>query len=224
MNDDFYGLVKSDNQHAFAHESSDSSEQVNTPSITSFFKPVFNPQKSYFSTPKNSNFLSKKDFLRDGRRNRNKTARASKSVNNANVRISKAPKLEASTGRIVSSPAANRSLLLNTPRVISSDLIDRSFFPSLSFAARSDWYYPLSLDSANEQVFFFFLGVYLKICYFQDTNRYYTYRQYQMDIVTSCLISNTLVCIPTGLGKTFIAAVVLYNFYRWFPNGIVCTL
>jgi Fanconi anemia group M protein len=42
-----------------------------------------------------------------------------------------------------------------------------------------------------------------------------------MDITSSCLISNTLVCIPTGLGKTFIAAVVLYNFYRWFPDGIV---
>lgn len=25
--------------------------------------------------------------------------------------------------------------------------------------------------------------------------------------------------MPTGLGKTFIAAVVIYNFYRWFPQG-----
>jgi ERCC4-related helicase len=24
-----------------------------------------------------------------------------------------------------------------------------------------------------------------------------------------------------GLGKTFIAAVVMYNFYRWFPQGKV---
>jgi Fanconi anemia group M protein len=24
-----------------------------------------------------------------------------------------------------------------------------------------------------------------------------------------------------GLGKTFIAAVVMYNFYRWFPRGKV---
>jgi Fanconi anemia group M protein len=29
------------------------------------------------------------------------------------------------------------------------------------------------------------------------------------------------VCLPTGLGKTFIAAVVMYNFYRWFPSGKV---
>jgi len=27
------------------------------------------------------------------------------------------------------------------------------------------------------------------------------------------------VVLPTGLGKTFIAAVVMYNFYRWYPKG-----
>lgn len=27
--------------------------------------------------------------------------------------------------------------------------------------------------------------------------------------------------LPTGLGKTFIAAVVMYNFYRWYPSGKV---
>ena len=39
-------------------------------------------------------------------------------------------------------------------------------------------------------------------------------RDYQHNIVQSCLFNNTLVCLPTGLGKTFIAAVVMYNFYR----------
>ena len=42
-----------------------------------------------------------------------------------------------------------------------------------------------------------------------------SFRQYQYDIVQSCLFQNTLVCLPTGLGKTFIAAVVMYNFYRY---------
>eukprot|EP00826_Nyctotherus_ovalis_P010427 TRINITY_DN12748_c0_g5_i1.p1 TRINITY_DN12748_c0_g5~~TRINITY_DN12748_c0_g5_i1.p1 ORF type:complete len:704 (+),score=175.44 TRINITY_DN12748_c0_g5_i1:47-2113(+) len=32
---------------------------------------------------------------------------------------------------------------------------------------------------------------------------------------------NTLVCLPTGLGKTFIAATVMYNYYRWFREGLV---
>ena len=44
-------------------------------------------------------------------------------------------------------------------------------------------------------------------------------RKYQLDIVQSCLFENTLVCLPTGLGKTFIAAVVVYNYYRWYPQG-----
>ena len=44
-------------------------------------------------------------------------------------------------------------------------------------------------------------------------------RKYQMDIVKSCLYENTLVCLPTGLGKTFIAAVVVYNYYRWYPQS-----
>merc|ERR1719341_1921902 len=48
-----------------------------------------------------------------------------------------------------------------------------------------------------------------------------SHRDYQFNIVQSCLYDNTLVCLPTGLGKTFIAAVVMYNFYRWYPQGKV---
>lgn len=44
-------------------------------------------------------------------------------------------------------------------------------------------------------------------------------RQYQFDIVHTSLFHNTMVCLPTGLGKTLIAAVVMYNFYKWFPTG-----
>ncbi len=43
-------------------------------------------------------------------------------------------------------------------------------------------------------------------------------REYQFKIVESCLYENTLVTLPTGLGKTFIAAVVMYNYFRWFPS------
>ncbi|XP_058285381.1 Fanconi anemia group M protein [Hylobates moloch] len=46
-------------------------------------------------------------------------------------------------------------------------------------------------------------------------------RDYQLQISRAALFCNTLVCLPTGLGKTFIAAVVMYNFYRWFPSGKV---
>ncbi|KAH9305323.1 hypothetical protein KI387_009727, partial [Taxus chinensis] len=44
-------------------------------------------------------------------------------------------------------------------------------------------------------------------------------RDYQFSIVKTALFSNTIVSLPTGLGKTLIAAVVMYNYYRWFPAG-----
>ncbi|XP_047193524.1 Fanconi anemia group M protein isoform X2 [Scophthalmus maximus] len=47
----------------------------------------------------------------------------------------------------------------------------------------------------------------------------YPIREYQLRISEAGLFQNTLVCLPTGLGKTFIAAVVMYNFYRWYPSG-----
>lgn len=49
-------------------------------------------------------------------------------------------------------------------------------------------------------------------------------REYQFSIVHRALMQNTLVSLPTGLGKTFIAAVVMYNFYRWFPRGQILFL
>lgn len=44
-------------------------------------------------------------------------------------------------------------------------------------------------------------------------------RDYQFSIVKSALFSNTLVALPTGLGKTFIAATVMLNFYRWAKSA-----
>ena len=64
-------------------------------------------------------------------------------------------------------------------------------------------------------------------------------RDYQYNIVKKCLMENTLVALPTGLGKTFIAGVVMLNcqfarslwsiytnlrvvlVYNWFPEGKV---
>lgn len=49
-------------------------------------------------------------------------------------------------------------------------------------------------------------------------------RDYQYEIATTALLHNTLVVLPTGLGKTLIAAVVMFNFYRWFPHGKILFL
>ncbi|EAY03005.1 Type III restriction enzyme, res subunit family protein [Trichomonas vaginalis G3] len=49
-------------------------------------------------------------------------------------------------------------------------------------------------------------------------------RDYQFDISLASVKENTLVVIPTGLGKTFISAMVILNFYRWFPKGKILFL
>ncbi|KIK63672.1 hypothetical protein GYMLUDRAFT_162904, partial [Collybiopsis luxurians FD-317 M1] len=43
-------------------------------------------------------------------------------------------------------------------------------------------------------------------------------RTYQFEITKNSFLQNTLVCLPTGAGKTFIASVVMLNYYLWFPH------
>jgi ERCC4-related helicase len=42
-----------------------------------------------------------------------------------------------------------------------------------------------------------------------------TIRDYQFNIVQKGLFNNLLVALPTGLGKTFIAATIMLNWFRW---------
>lgn len=44
-------------------------------------------------------------------------------------------------------------------------------------------------------------------------------RTYQYEIVQKGLFHNLLVALPTGLGKTFIAATVMLNWYRWTASA-----
>jgi ATP-dependent DNA helicase MPH1 len=44
-------------------------------------------------------------------------------------------------------------------------------------------------------------------------------RDYQYTIVRNALFNNLLVALPTGLGKTFIAATVMLNYFRWTKNA-----
>lgn len=46
-------------------------------------------------------------------------------------------------------------------------------------------------------------------------------RPYQRQAVEMALFKNAMIVLPTGFGKTFIAAVVMYNYYRWYPTGKV---
>nr|XP_019001717.1 uncharacterized protein I203_05920 [Kwoniella mangroviensis CBS 8507]OCF65178.1 hypothetical protein I203_05920 [Kwoniella mangroviensis CBS 8507] len=58
--------------------------------------------------------------------------------------------------------------------------------------------------------------------YIYPTNR--SKRGYQYEIIRACFRDNCLVALPTGLGKTFVAGVVMLNFYRWFPTGKIVFL
>lgn len=44
-------------------------------------------------------------------------------------------------------------------------------------------------------------------------------RDYQFSIVQKGLFHNILVALPTGLGKTFIAAAIMLNWFRWAPDA-----
>ena len=46
-------------------------------------------------------------------------------------------------------------------------------------------------------------------------------RDYQFSIVKNGLFNNLLVALPTGLGKTFIAATIMLNFFRWTKDAQV---
>jgi ATP-dependent DNA helicase MPH1 len=44
-------------------------------------------------------------------------------------------------------------------------------------------------------------------------------RDYQYSIVKNGLFNNMLVALPTGLGKTFIAATIMLNYFRWTKDA-----
>jgi len=45
-------------------------------------------------------------------------------------------------------------------------------------------------------------------------------REYQFSMAQQALFSNTLCVLPTGMGKTLIAAVVMFNYFRCRAVGI----
>jgi Fanconi anemia group M protein len=69
---------------------------------------------------------------------------------------------------------------------------------------------PLDLSSSKEWIF--------------PVDDDFPKRDYQLEISEAAIHENTLVSLPTGLGKTLIAAVVMYNYYRFFPRGKILFL
>lgn len=77
----------------------------------------------------------------------------------------------------------------------------------------------IGASSVSKHFILFFFHIYL-LGFDKEAGKVWIYptnfpeRTYQLTIAKHALFENTLVTLPTGLGKTFIAAVVMYNFYR----------
>lgn len=69
-----------------------------------------------------------------------------------------------------------------------SDKVEPPTHHELDWNAAKTWLYPMNLGSI---------------------------RDYQYNIVSIGLFHNALVALPTGLGKTFIAATIMLNWFRW---------
>ena len=82
-------------------------------------------------------------------------------------------------------------------------------FPQVETERSPDLVYP-QLDHTTSDTFIYISN--------------YTRRNYQYEIAISAVTANTLIIIPTSLGKTFIAALLILNFYRWFPSGKILFL
>ena len=84
---------------------------------------------------------------------------------------------------------------------LCNDVANNHWTLSLSFPKESSEICPVKLNETMVRT------------YVYPTNM--QVREYQMEAVQAALFQNTLVVLPTGLGKTFIAAVVMYNYFRW---------
>lgn len=95
-----------------------------------------------------------------------------------------------------------QTLTFGNPNVVERNVLQRGYEPGkvplVEGDASKTWIYPTSAK--------------------------YQERAYQVNICNTAIHNNTLVAIPTGTGKTLIAAVVMYNFYRWFPTGKIIFL
>ena len=88
----------------------------------------------------------------------------------------------------------------------------RSAVPGFDPEAGRTWIYPTNYPLRTYQVW-------LKRTLITFRTLFHGLSFPQYSIVRACLYQNTLVTLPTGLGKTFIAAVVMYNYFRWFPSA-----
>eukprot|EP01135_Chromosphaera_perkinsii_P007217 Nk52_evm25s745 gene=Nk52_evmTU25s745 len=112
-----------------------------------------------------------------------------------------------------SSSSRPRGVSFNTTTSLEEDLTEEDAMVAVLENAERNHYAPAVQPGANTPK----LDAQSAKTWIYPIN--YEEREYQYEIVKKALFQNVLVALPTGLGKTFIAAVVMANFYRWFPEG-----
>jgi hypothetical protein len=96
----------------------------------------------------------------------------------------------------------NRINFNNSSSFSSSNLNISLLFPTMSVVNRNNWIFPTSIDSVFLFfIFFEFYFLFIFLFYNVIDGNKKTVRQYQCDITSACILANTLVCLPTGLGK-----------------------
>ncbi|KAJ1916577.1 3'-5' DNA helicase [Mycoemilia scoparia] len=125
--------------------------------------------------------------------------------------FNKRPNIQSSTSTSIKSPnirtplSSHQLYTANSPNVGGSGFND----PALEF----------DFDSLESQFHYINKRAFSKYIYPLRYDQ--PARAYQQTAVLSCLRHNTLVALPTGLGKTLIAAVTMANYHRWFPNSLI---
>ncbi|KAF8534472.1 P-loop containing nucleoside triphosphate hydrolase protein [Trichophaea hybrida] len=104
--------------------------------------------------------------------------------------------------------------------LFGSSQVARSGAPQSSQHARRNW--PLANSHSQEKSTHHKIDLEAAKTWVYPIN--VSYRDYQFNIVRRALLSNVLCALPTGLGKTFIAAAVMLNWFRWAPEGQIAFL
>ncbi|KAI8531136.1 hypothetical protein RHMOL_Rhmol11G0114000 [Rhododendron molle] len=130
-----------------------------------------------------------------------------------------------STNPTISNPIARTNNSVSSSRQSTLDRFIQKAGPSVRSEDRidreidQDWVEEIDLDKfqGNGRVSYVEIDAEAAKTWIYPAN--VPLREYQQSITRTALFSNTLVALPTGLGKTLIAAVVMYNYFRWFPEG-----
>ncbi|KAH7827510.1 putative DEAD/DEAH box helicase [Monocercomonoides exilis] len=207
-------------------------------------------KRNLLTAPVNLKNLSKAQFLKKSKKKQASNAITSHFkpiVRSARIDVGHVPRFSTKTGELIKSqeneesqtdqklqsthsPKRKSSINSSQKSVPRHQLPDSppSFFPIPSLTTINTYIFPVSVDSSSQESSGSnssspqsSLPAMHPPSARQPSSSSSSIRLYQHTITQTCLLFNTLVCIPTGTGKTLIAAVVLFNYLRWFPTGCV---